>query len=169
MLPPPCFTVGMVFFGLQVSLFSSEHNDGHYGQTVLFMFYQTRGHFSKKYDLCPNVQLQTVFCLFYGGFEAVASSLLSGLSGHVDIGHGLLWLSILLLVFPPASSPGPLLGFWEWFVLCSPKYVHLSETDCVSFLSGRTAAWAHGVNTWVLLFVQMNVVPSGVWKLLPFF
>ena len=43
-------------------------------------------HFSKKYDLCPHVQLQTVFWLFYGGFGAVASSLLSGLSGYVDIG-----------------------------------------------------------------------------------
>ncbi|XP_023851629.2 protein FAM210B, mitochondrial isoform X2 [Salvelinus sp. IW2-2015] len=30
-----------------------------------------------------------------------------------------------------------------------------------------TAAWSHGVYTSVLLFVQMNVVPSGVWKLLP--
>ena len=27
--------------------------------------------------------------------------------------------------------------------------------------------WSHGVYTCVLLFVQMNVVPSGVWKLLP--
>ena len=30
-----------------------------------------------------------------------------------------------------------------------------------------TAVWSHGVYTCVLLFVQMNVVPSGVWKLLP--
>ena len=30
-----------------------------------------------------------------------------------------------------------------------------------------TAAWSHGVHTYVLLFVQMNVVPSGIWKLLP--
>ncbi|CDQ80091.1 unnamed protein product [Oncorhynchus mykiss] len=30
-----------------------------------------------------------------------------------------------------------------------------------------TAAWSHGVYTCVLLFVQMNMVPSGVWKLLP--
>ena len=29
------------------------------------------------------------------------------------------------------------------------------------------AAWSHGVYTCVLLFVQMNVVASGVWKLLP--
>ena len=40
------------------------------------------------------------------------------------------------------------------------------KTECVSFLSGMTAAWSHGVYTCVL-FVQMNVVPSGVWKLLP--
>ena len=55
-------------------------------------FHQTRGHFSKKYDLCPHVQLQTVVWLFYGGFGAVASSLLSGLSGYVDIGLVLHWL-----------------------------------------------------------------------------
>ena len=42
------------------------------------MFNQIREHFSKKYDLCPHVQLQTVVWLFYGGFRAVASSLLSG-------------------------------------------------------------------------------------------
>ena len=32
------------------------------------------------------MQLQTVVWLFYAGFGAVASSLLSGLSGYVDIG-----------------------------------------------------------------------------------
>ena len=74
MLPPLRFTVGMVFFGLQASPSSSKHNDGHYGQTVLFLFHQTRGHFSKKYDLCPHVQLQTVvwLCTF---FTKVRSSL----------------------------------------------------------------------------------------------
>ena len=55
--------------------FSSKHNDGHYGQTVLLLFLQTRGHFSKKYDLCPHVQVQTLVWLFFnGGFGAVASS-----------------------------------------------------------------------------------------------
>ena len=37
MLPPPCLTVGMVFFSLQASPFSSKHIDGHYGQIVLFL------------------------------------------------------------------------------------------------------------------------------------
>jgi hypothetical protein len=58
----------MVFFGLQASPFSSKHKDGHYDQTVLFLFHQIRGHFSKKYDLCPHVQLQTIDWLFIGGF-----------------------------------------------------------------------------------------------------
>ena len=44
--------------------FSSKHNDGHYGQTVLFLSQRTRGQFSKKYDLCPHVQLQSVVWLF---------------------------------------------------------------------------------------------------------
>jgi hypothetical protein len=70
--------VGMVFFGLQATPFSSKHNDGHYDQTVLFLFHQTTGHFPKKYNLFPHVQLQTVVWLFYGFFGAVASSLLSG-------------------------------------------------------------------------------------------
>jgi hypothetical protein len=77
MLPPLCFTVGMVFFSLHASPIYSKHNNVHYGQIVLFLFHQTRGHFSKKYDLCPHVQLQTVVWQFYGVFGAVASSLLS--------------------------------------------------------------------------------------------
>jgi hypothetical protein len=66
--------------------FSSKHN----GQTVIFLFYQIKGHFSKKCDLCPHVQLQTIVWLFYGGFGAVASFLLSSLSGYIDIGLVLL-------------------------------------------------------------------------------
>ena len=38
MLPSPCFTVGMVFFSLQASLFISKHNNIHYSQTNLFLF-----------------------------------------------------------------------------------------------------------------------------------
>jgi hypothetical protein len=56
------------------------------------LFHQTRGQFFKNYDLCPHVQLQTEVWLFYGGFGAVASSLLSGLSGYVD--KGLILLGI---------------------------------------------------------------------------
>ena len=54
------------------------------------LFHETRGHFTKKYNLCPHVQLQTEVRLFYGGFGGVASSLLSGLSDYVDIGLVLL-------------------------------------------------------------------------------
>ena len=49
-------------------LFPPKHNHRHCGQTVLFLFHQTRGHFSKKYDLCPRVQLQTVVWLFLWRF-----------------------------------------------------------------------------------------------------
>ena len=72
--------------------FSSKHNNGHYIQTVLFLFHQPRGHFSKKYDLCRHGQLQNVVWLFYGGFGPVASSLLNGLSGFVNVGLVLLWI-----------------------------------------------------------------------------
>jgi hypothetical protein len=30
-----------------------------------------------------------------------------------------------------------------------------------------TAAWSHAVYTCIVLFLQINVVPSGIWKLLP--
>ena len=71
-------------------LFSQKKNIVIMAIMVLFLFNQTRGHFSKKYNLCPHAQLQTVVWPFYVGFGAVASSLLSGLVGYVDIGLVLL-------------------------------------------------------------------------------
>ena len=47
--------------------FSSKHNDGHYGQTVLFLFCSIFC-FAKKYKHCPHVQLQTVVWLFLWRF-----------------------------------------------------------------------------------------------------
>ena len=78
-----------------------------------FSFIRPENISTKKIALCPHVQLETVVWLFYGGFGAVASSLLSGLSGYVDIGLVLLWIFILLYLFPPVSSQGPLLLFWD--------------------------------------------------------
>jgi hypothetical protein len=51
-----------------------------------FLFHQIRGHFSKKYNLRPHVQLQIVDWLIYAGFGAGDSSLLGGPTGYVDIG-----------------------------------------------------------------------------------
>ena len=53
MLPPPCHTVGMVFYGILASPFYFKHNDSHYGQTIIFLFHQTRGHFSKSTIFVP--------------------------------------------------------------------------------------------------------------------
>jgi hypothetical protein len=108
--------------------FLHSSNDGHYGQTVVFVFHQTREHFSKKYNLCPHVQLQTVVWLFYGSFGAVASFLLSGLSGYVDIGLILLWIWILLYLFPPASSH------------CCCSWIDLHFSHQSTFLSRRQNA-----------------------------
>ena len=113
MLPPRASRLGWCSSACKHLHFPSKHNDGHYGQTVLFLFHQTRGHFSKKYDLCPHVQLKTVVWLFYGGFKAVASSLLSDLSGYVDIGLVFTVDIDTFVLFPPASSQGPLLLFWD--------------------------------------------------------
>ena len=66
---PSASRLGWYSLACKLPPFSSKHNDG---RTVLFFFHQTRGHFSKKYDLCPHVQLQTVVWVFYGGFGAVA-------------------------------------------------------------------------------------------------
>ncbi|CDQ66549.1 unnamed protein product [Oncorhynchus mykiss] len=57
----------------------------------------------------------------------------------------------------------------DTFVLVSSSIFTRSfaETERLSFMSDMTAAWSHSVYTCVLLFVQMNVVPSGVWKFLP--
>jgi hypothetical protein len=79
----------MVFFGLQASLFPPPNI------TIVIMAKQFCFCFIRpedKYDLCPHVQLQTVVWLSYGGFGAVTSSLLSGLSDYVNIGLVLLWI-----------------------------------------------------------------------------
>ena len=60
--------------------FSSKHNDG---QTVLFLFHQTRGHLSKNYDLCPHVQLQTVVWLFLWWFWS-SGFFLARFTGDID-------------------------------------------------------------------------------------
>ena len=96
----------------------------------------------------------------------MASSLLSGLSAcrcrtnfTVDID-----------TFVPVSSSIFTRAFAVVLVLiCTfrTKVRSSVETERVSFLSSMTAAWSHGVYTCVLLFVQMNMVPSGVRKLLP--
>ena len=46
--------------------------------------------FIRPEDISPKIMI--FVWLFYGGFGAVASSLLSGLSGYVDIGLVLLWI-----------------------------------------------------------------------------
>ena len=131
------------------------------------MFYQTRGHFSKKYNLCPHVQLQTVVWLFWwfwssGFFLAerpfrlcqYRTRLTVGIDTVVPVSCSIFTRSFVVLL-------GLICTFHTKSTLIS------RETELVSFLSGMTAAWSHGVYTCVLLVVQMNVVPSGVWKLLP--
>ena len=65
----------------------------------------------------------------------------------------------LMFARPPLTTP-------VYSSAASDVYMRL-ETDRVSFLSGMTDAWSHGVYTCILLFVQMNMVPSAIWKLLP--
>ena len=93
----------------------------------------------------------------------MASSLLSGLSGYFDIGTN---FTVDIDSFVPVSSS----IFTRSFaavqgLICTFRTKVCSEH--VSFLSVMPAAWSHGVYTCILLFVQMNVVPSGICKLLP--
>ena len=68
-------------------------------KTMVIMAKQCNFCFIRPEDISPKstVQFQIVGWLFYGCFGAVASSLLSGLSGYVDIGLVLLWIYILFL------------------------------------------------------------------------
>ena len=50
----------MVFFSLQASQ-CFLHNEGHYCQTVLFLFHQTRGHFSKSTIFVPMCSCSLAF------------------------------------------------------------------------------------------------------------
>ena len=68
MLPPSASRLGLCSSACKLPPFSSKHNYGHYGQTVVLLFHQNRGHFSKKYNLCPHVQLQTIVWLFLWRF-----------------------------------------------------------------------------------------------------
>ena len=61
-------------------------------QFFYFCFVRPEDISPKSTIFVPNVQLQTVVWLFIGGFGAVASSLLSGLSGYADIELVLLWI-----------------------------------------------------------------------------
>ena len=90
MLQPSCFTVGMVFFSLQASPFFLQTWWSLWSNSSIIVSSDQKT-FLQKCDLCPHVHLQTVVWLFYGGFGAVAS-LLSGLSGYVNIGLVLLWI-----------------------------------------------------------------------------
>ena len=58
--------------------------------TMVIMTKQFYFCFIRQEDI--SFSLQTVVWLFHGGFGAVASSLLSGLSGYVNIGLVLLWI-----------------------------------------------------------------------------
>ena len=76
----------------QASPLSSKHNDGHYGQTVIFFVSSDQRTFFQKVRSLSPCAVANHSLAFYGGFGAVASSLLSGLSGYVDIGLVLLWI-----------------------------------------------------------------------------
>jgi hypothetical protein len=89
----------------------------------------------------------------------VASSLLSGLSAYVDIGLVLLWMYTSVPVSSSifTMSFAVVLGLISTFVIRTKVCSSLGDN---SFLIDMTAAWSHGVYTYILLFVHLNVVPK---------
>jgi hypothetical protein len=93
--------------------------------TMVFMSIQFYFCFIRpKYNLCPHVQLQTVDVFLWrfwsnGFFLAERPFRLCRYRTRFTVEN------ICLYLFPPASSQGPLLLFWDWFALFAPKYVHL--------------------------------------------
>ena len=92
-------------------------------------------------------QLMSIYDLFYCGYRYFCTCFLQHLLHKV-----LCCCSGIDLHFPHQST----------FI---SRRQNASPSRAV--LSGMTAAWSHGVYTCVRLFVQMNVVPSGmeIWKL----
>ena len=122
MLQPRASRLGWCSSACKPPSFSSKHTDGHYGQTVLFLFHQTRGHFSKKYNLCPHIQLQTIVWLFLWRFWSSGFFLAErpfrlcryrtrfsvDIDTFVPVSSSILWRSTLF--------------FWDlgWFLLIFP-------------------------------------------------
>ena len=71
---PHASQLGWCSLACKLPLFSSKHNNGHYGQTVLFLLQQTRGHFSKMWPfrLC---RYRTRFTVDIDTFVPVSSSI----------------------------------------------------------------------------------------------
>jgi hypothetical protein len=105
-----------------------------------YLFHQTRGHFSKKYNLCPLVQLQTIVWLFLWWFRSSGFFLaewpfrLCRYRTHFTVDIDTLY------TFPPASSQGP---------FCCSSGIDLHFLHQSTFISrrqsGMTVAWSHGV------------------------
>lgn len=97
----------------------------------------------------------TVAWVFCGNFGAVAFDSLSSFSNYVSN-----IFQLLVNLFPPASSQGPVLFFWDWFAFFVPKYSHLWENECVCFLSGIMALWPP-VFTLAYCCVYLKIAPSN--------
>jgi hypothetical protein len=102
-LPPPCFMAGMVFFGLQAPPFFLQTQQWSlWSNSSIFVSSDQRTFLQKVWSLSPCA-VAKLSLAFYGGFGAVASSLLSGHSGYVDIGLWL-YLTVDIDTFVPVSS-----------------------------------------------------------------
>ena len=90
---PPASRLGWCSSGCKPPPFSSKHSDGHYGRnSSIFVSTNQRTFLKKVRSLSPCAVANRSLSFFYGGFGAVASSLLSGLLGYVNIGVVLLWI-----------------------------------------------------------------------------
>ena len=88
----------------------------------------------------------------------------------IPVLHG--WDGVLQLASVPIFPPNLTMVIMakQLYFLCHQTRGHFSKKyDFLSpcAVANRSLAFFYGVYICVLLFVQMNVVPSGVWKLLP--
>lgn len=122
--------------------FSSKHKDGHYGQKVLFLFHQTRGHFFQKVwslSPCANANRSMDFLWWFWSSGLFLAEWPFRLCRYrtcftVDIDTVVpVFSSIFTRYFPVVLG-----------LICTFR---TKETERVSFLSGMTAAWSHGVYT----------------------
>ena len=120
--------------------FYSKHYVGHYGQTVLFLLHQTRGHFSKKYDLCPHVQLQTVVWLFMAVLEQ--------------------WLLSCWAVFQVMSIKDSFYCGYRHFCTCFLQHLHKVVRCCsgIDFHSFAISRRQNASSSWAVWWLRGPMV-----------
>ena len=153
-LPPPhrASRLGWCSSAYKPHPLPSKHNDGHYGQTV---FHQTRGHFYKKLFAVANCSLAFLLLFWSGGFFLAEQP------------FRLCRYRTCFTEDTDTFAPLPSSVLTRTFAVV----LGLIRTFCTKARSPdrrrRLPEWYGGSMVLWSLFIQTNVVPTGIWKLLP--